>query len=167
MKYQRFEDAPVWSAAQDLFVRFDGIAGHPGFRGPGDLADQLLRAGLSVSNNIAEGFESGTTEQTITFLYYARGSAGEVRSVLRVLAKLERFHDLKSQISDLIAHSESVSRQLRAWANSLQNSEIAGQRRLNEHSRATYTQRSRARAFADSLKHRFPAPGTDPDIPAT
>ena len=43
--------------------------------------------------------------------------------------------------------AESCSRQLRAWADSLQNSDIKGQRHLNEQSRATYDQQRRADVF--------------------
>ena len=50
-----------------------------------ELRDQLERAGLSVSNNIAKGFERGSTNELLAFLYIARGSAGEVRSILNVL----------------------------------------------------------------------------------
>ena len=45
------------------------------------LRDQIERAALSVSNNIAEGFERGTTNELLAFIYIARGSAGEVRSI--------------------------------------------------------------------------------------
>jgi hypothetical protein len=90
---------------------------------------------MSVSNNIAEGFERGTTQETLTFLYIARGSCGETRSVLCLCERLPAFSDLRSEISDLKAKGEGVSRQLRAWCNSLQNSDIRGQRYLNERSR--------------------------------
>ena len=43
------------------------------------------RAALSVSNNIAEGFERGTTNELLQFIYIARGSAGEVRSMLALI----------------------------------------------------------------------------------
>jgi len=46
------------------------------------LRDQIERAALSVSNNVAEGFERGTTNELLMFIYIARGSAGEVRSML-------------------------------------------------------------------------------------
>jgi hypothetical protein len=88
-----------------------------------------------VSNNIAEGFERGTTQELITFLYIARGSAGEVRSMLLLLDRLPPFADLKSQISDLKSQAEQISRQLRAWSDSLQNSTIRGQRYLTDKSR--------------------------------
>lgn len=100
MKYRRFEDLPVWQEAAGLaramyeFTALEALRRHPGLR------DQLERAALSVSNNIAEGFERGTTNELLSFLYISRGSSGEVRSMLRVLEGWVAFGDLKSQISD-------------------------------------------------------------------
>jgi four helix bundle protein len=58
------------------------------FRRQRALRDQIERAALSVANNIAEGFERGTTQELITFLYIARGSAGEVRSMCCLIEPL-------------------------------------------------------------------------------
>jgi four helix bundle protein len=125
----------------------------------GDLRDQLQRAVLSISNNIAEGFERGTTEDLLWFLYIARGSAGEVRNALLLAQGLERRRILRSQISDLgsqirglIPRCESISRQIRGWADSLQNSDIRGQRHLNDASRSAYDQGRRTREFLDKLQ---------------
>jgi four helix bundle protein len=82
---------------------------------------------LSVSNNIAEGFERGTTNELLAFLYIFRHSAGEVRSMLCFMERRQAFVNFKSQISHLKTIAESCSRQLRAWADHLQNSEIKGQ----------------------------------------
>jgi 23S rRNA-intervening sequence protein len=90
---------------------------------------------VSVSNNIAEGFERGTTQELLTFIYIARGSAGETRSMLLLLDRLPTFISLKAEIESLRALAESVSRQLRGWAGSLQNSEIKGQRYLTDKTR--------------------------------
>jgi hypothetical protein len=90
---------------------------------------------MSISNNVAEGFERGTTQETLTFLYIARGSSGETRSVLHLCERLPGLADLKSEISDLKTMAEKISRQLRAWCESLQNSGIRGQRYLTNKSR--------------------------------
>jgi len=90
---------------------------------------------VSVSNNIAEGFERGTTQELLTFIYIARGSAGEVRSMLCLLERLPIFANLKSEISNLKLRAEEISRQLRGWADSLQNSQIKGQRYLTNKSK--------------------------------
>ena len=65
MKYHRFEDLAVWQAAADLLVRIFSWTTHQWFRGKGDLANQLQRASLSVSNNVAEGFERGSTNELL------------------------------------------------------------------------------------------------------
>lgn len=103
MKYDRFEDLPVWQAAADAAAKMLHWTTLAWFRGKGDLANQLQRATLSISNNIAEGFERGTTNELLQFLYIARGSAGEVRSMLGVMERMDEAIDLKSQISNLNA----------------------------------------------------------------
>jgi four helix bundle protein len=152
MTYERFEDIPVWQAAISLGERVFSLTADRAFAGQGDLANQLQRAGLSISNNVAEGFERGSTNELIAFLYYARGSAGEVRSILCLLERMQRFGHLKSQISDLKSMAESCSRQLRGWADHFQNTPIRGQRHLNEETRADFEQSRRADAFRQKLQ---------------
>lgn len=152
MKYERFEELPVWQAAADLSVRIFSWTTHAWFRRKGDLSNQLQRASLSVSNNIAEGFERGSTNELLQFLYISRGSAGEVRSMLCVIERMDAPNDLKSQISDLKSCGESISRQICGWANSLQNSEITGQRHLNDTTRQAYEQRRRHNEFQDRIR---------------
>jgi len=152
MKYERFEQVPVWQSAIELARLVFAMTAERAFAWQGDLANQLQRAALSVSNNVAEGFERGSTNELVAFLYYARGSAGEVRSMLCLLERMERFGNLKSQISDLKLLAESCSRQIRAWADHLQNSEIKGQRHLNEQTRETFDQTRRAEAFRQKLR---------------
>ena len=151
MTYERFEDLPVWQASADLAARMFDWTTHAAFRRKGDLANQLQRAALSVSNNIAEGFERGSTNELLQFLYIARGSAGEVRSMLCVMDRMPSFADLKSEISNLKSQSEAISRQIRGWAASLQNSDIPGQRQLNDQTRRVFDQQKRRTAFQEQL----------------
>jgi four helix bundle protein len=167
MKYERFEDLPVWMAAIELADRVYRLTRRRFFAQPGDLRDQLRRAALSVSNNIAEGFERGSTAELLAFLYIARGSAGEVRSMLRftlgVLNSAEvlpglpesEISNLRSDISDIIPVAESCSRQIRGWADSLQNTEIKGQRHLSDRTRREYDSRKRAAAFQREIQQRL------------
>jgi four helix bundle protein len=161
MTYQRFEDLPVWQDAirlaegcEDFLLAAKECITY-------SKRDQLDRCSLSVSNNIAEGFERGTTNELLAFLYIARGSAGEVRSMLCFFERRPTLRDFKSQIANLKSLAESCSRQLRAWADSLQNSEIKGQRHLTEKSRRLDNQKKRSEAFLkelhDSLPHAHPA----------
>ena len=160
MTYDRFEDLPVWQKAAELYEEAEALLGNPAFKVTSGYRDQLDRAALSASNNIAEGFERGTTNELLQFIYIARGSAGEVRSMLTV--KLRRAEqadwpaNLKSQISNLNSIAENCSRQMRGWADALQNSDITGPRHLNDRVRREYGQKQRATAFQKQLLASLP-----------
>ena len=150
MTYKRFEDLPVWKAAISLAVEVYQLTNHRWYAGKADVRDQMRRAALSVSNNIAEGFERGTTNEILTFLYIARGSAGEVRSGCHFcIALLDDgvtcdVPDMKQLIARCIASCEAVSRQIRAWAQSLQDGDIRGHRYLTTQGKLQAAQESRA-----------------------
>ena len=162
--YKRFEDLPVWQAAAALYDRVDDCIDRAPPRLRHSFRGQLERAALSVSNNIAEGFERGSTAELLAFLYIARGSAGEVRSMLTVASRRPYLSNFKAKISALIALAESCSRQIRAWADSLQNSEIAGPRHLNAKTRADYERRQARAAGADAF-HELLRQHLPPDHP--
>jgi four helix bundle protein len=157
MTYQRFEDLPVWQEAAKLYEQTDGLLENAPPRMRPSFRDRLQRAALSVSNNIAEGFERGTTNELLQFIYIARGSSGEVRSMLCLLQRCQWAGHLQSEISNMKSTAESCSRQLRAWADSLQNSEIKGQRHLNDRERRQYDQKQKAAAFQKRLRDLLPA----------
>ena len=156
MTYKRFEDLPVWKDSIRLAEECEDFLlsakNHITF----SKRDQLDRCSLSVSNNIAEGFERGTTNELLAFLCIARGSAGEARSMLIYFSRRPALKDFKSEISNLRQLAESCSRQIRAWADSLQNSDIKGQRHLNQESKANWDKRQTnnegAKSFAETEK---------------
>lgn len=160
MTCERFEDLPVWQKAAELYEQTEDLLENESFKVSRGFRDQLDRAALSVSNNIAEGFERGTTNELLAFLYIARGSAGEVRSMLTLKARRAVKRgcsvDLKSQISNLNSTAEACSRQLRGWADSLQNSDIKGQRHLNDRVRAEGEKKQRAAEFQKKLLRQLP-----------
>ena len=83
-KIQCFEDLVIWQKAiefaKDVYVvtEKDGIAKDFG------LKNQLRRAAVSISNNIAEGFERRSRKEYLNFLNIAKGSAGESRNLLHI-----------------------------------------------------------------------------------
>ncbi len=152
MKYHCFEELPVWNDAIEVAVSVFALTASSSFRGHAGTRNQLENAAVSVSINIAEGFKRGTTQETLTFLYIARGSAGEVRSMRRLLNRFDSFSELKSGIPDLIGRALSVSRQLRSWADSMQNSDIRGQRYLTDRSRRSAKDARERAEFLEELR---------------
>ena len=72
-KYDRFEDLPVWQEAARLYNEVLDLFETPDLRLSSGFRNQLDRAALSVSNNIAEGFERSTTSELLAFIAIARG----------------------------------------------------------------------------------------------
>jgi four helix bundle protein len=149
--YERFEQLPVWQASIELAVQVYAFTGTSAFQRQHNLRDQLERATVPISNNIAEGFERGTDQELLAFLYIARGSAGEVRSMLCLMQRLEGFRVLESEILNLKSGAESVSKQLGAWIRSVQNSGLKGQRYVTDRTwKANETDRQR-KEFLEKL----------------
>ena len=124
--YRQFEDLPVWQRAIDLACQIYDVTESDSFRRRFSLRDQMERSSLSVSSNIAEGFERGTKPDFLNFLYIARGSAGELRSQLHFCALRE--------LIDRQAHSRlrglclNVSKQLGGFTAYLRDADVRGQR---------------------------------------
>jgi four helix bundle protein len=135
MKYSTFEELPVWKAAIEFALDVFSFTARADFRGLGDTKGQLERAALSISNNIAEGFERGTTNELISFLYISKGSCGESRSLSRLCERVLKFDNFKSEILNLINKAQIISKQLNGWLESLKNSDIKGVRYLTDKER--------------------------------
>ena len=152
MGYKRFEDLLVWQASVELALATYAMTAQPAFRRQRSLRDQLERAALSVSNNIAEGFERGTNQELLSFLYIARGSAGEVRSMRCLLERMPALRDLESGILNLKSSAEGISRQLGAWIRTLRDSELKGQRYVTEKTRRASQARQEREEFLRRLE---------------
>jgi four helix bundle protein len=135
VKYSNFEDLPVWKAAIEFALKLFDFTNRADFRGFGDTKNQLERAAVSISNNIAEGFERGSNTELIQFLYISKGSSGECRSMLRLCDTATRFSNFKSEISNLITRAVGISKQLNGWIESLKDSKIKGSKFLTKKER--------------------------------
>ncbi len=114
MLIRSFEDIIAWKKSQDLAVEIYKIFGKSkdfGFR------DQICRASLSISNNIAEGFDRDSKKEFIRFLYYAKGSCSEVKSMLYLGERLSYLN--KDQRHELQGTCDQISRIIRGLIKSL------------------------------------------------
>lgn len=105
-KQTSFEDLNVYKDALSLMVRVYEILQKDQLKKEFSLADQMKRATLSISNNVAEGFERETDKELIRFLYFSKGSAGEVRNILNVLIAInyideDEYKELRNKVMDI------------------------------------------------------------------
>lgn len=86
MKITKFEDIIAWQKAKLLTSTIYKI-----FQNCKDYSfkDQIQRASISIMNNIAEGFERKGDKQFKHFLYIAKGSSGEVRSMIYIAHEMK------------------------------------------------------------------------------
>ncbi len=107
MKYNQFEDLPVWQQSRQFLKRVYVLTRlNQSLVKDYSLVDQLRRAATSVMLNISEGFERGGNKEFANFINIAKGSAGEVRSILYILLDNgyiteANFNDAKKEIVDL------------------------------------------------------------------
>ncbi len=81
-KFKSFEEITSWQKSRLFNKRIYEITENISFKRDFDLVRQIRRASISISSNIAEGFERNTDKEFVYFLYVSKASAGEVRSQL-------------------------------------------------------------------------------------
>ena len=92
-RIERFEDIIAWQKAKVHTIQIYKLFEQSKDYG---LKDQIQRASVSIMNNIAEGFERKGNKEFSHFLYIAKGSCGEVRSMLILAKELKKLSDRES-----------------------------------------------------------------------
>ena len=113
----RFEDLEIWKAAAELAVKFHRLADDLDERRFFRYAEQLRAAGLSLSNNIAEGSGSTHKREFMQFLNIARRSLFEDASMLLVFEKLALLG--AGEADNLLANCDVLSRKITNFSRSL------------------------------------------------
>lgn len=103
----RFQDLEVWKLAKDLAKIVYKLADTAHFKNDFGFIDQIRRATISVSSNIAEGEESGSVRSNLKYLRIAKASNAEVRSqaiIANEIGYLDKEEkDRIVELSDLIS----------------------------------------------------------------
>lgn len=111
MVYKRFEELPVWQDARRVVSGiYDLLSRNEKLRRDFSLSDQLKRAGYSIMLNISEGFERDSNKEFAYFLNIAKGSAGEVRSILYIIE--DNKYAQVSELTQVRYEVEMISTQL-------------------------------------------------------
>ncbi len=114
MKIIKFEDIIAWQKSQDFAVEI-----YSSFKESKDwdFRNQICRATVSISNNIAEGFDRSSNADFKRFLYMSLASCSEVKSMLILAKRLEYLNEKTSKT--LILQSEEISKIINGFIKSL------------------------------------------------
>ena len=120
-KIESFEDLMVWQKGIELVKQVYLLTGEGSLSKDFGLKDQIRRAAVSVPTNIAEGYERASRKEYLLFLNIAKGSAGEVRSLLRVALEVgyldrARYGQLRESVLELSRYLSNHIRALKATA---------------------------------------------------
>lgn len=159
---RQFEDLLAWQKARELTKFIYDISKYRNFDVDRGLQDQIRRAAVSVMSNIAEGFESGTRQEFLNYLYIAKASAGEVR------AQLYAAHDIGYLNIETFKHLSSLavgcSRLIASFIKSLKQSQFGGVQFKKEKSKAQMERDEFDAAAAKYLEERKKNPAAEFDI---
>lgn len=114
MTIKKFQEIIAWQKAIDLAVEVYKL-----FHNSKDFGfkDQICRAAVSISNNIAEGFDRSSDADFARFLYIAKGSCSELQSMAYLAQKLN-YIDIYIKVK-LENQSDEVSKLLRGLIKSI------------------------------------------------
>jgi four helix bundle protein len=116
-RFISFEEIISWQKARNFNIRLYQITENLKFKADFDLSRQIRRASISITSNIAEGFERSTDKEFKYFLFVAKASAGEVRSQLYLALDLNYIN--KDDFEQLLADISEVSKLLNGLINYL------------------------------------------------
>lgn len=110
-KFDSFEKIRSWQKAREFNKRIYLVTEEERFKRDFGLARQIRRASISVSSNIAEGFERNSDKEFVHFLFVAKALAGEVRSQLYLAYDLDYVDEplFKELISEISKISQLIS----------------------------------------------------------
>lgn len=159
-RYKHFEELPVWQQAARVYNCVLDLPEQPSLPLSPGFRNQLDRAALSILNNIAEGFERVTTNELLAFIAIARGSAGEVRSMIAVVRNRPKLKPILHRLEEIRTLAESCGKQLNGWTSSIEASPVQGKRHLTpavrEEKRTVEAAKNFRLNFLKSLKPEHP-----------
>jgi four helix bundle protein len=122
----RFEDIEAWQLGRELKRQVYALSKAGEFAKDFALKDQIRRAAISVTANIAEGFEREGNREFLQFLSTSKGSCGEVQDHL--YTALDETYITQQQFENLYGTAAEVGRKIGAFMKYLQQTAIRGRK---------------------------------------
>jgi len=118
MEYGTFEDLEVYKSAREFRENIYSLAKQLPEYEKYNLADQMRRAAVSLTNGIAEGYGRFHYQENIQFLRQSRGSLKELIDDINVCidenyADLNRLNNLKEEGYELLKKLNGYIKYLR------------------------------------------------------
>lgn len=123
-RIERFEDLDAWKKGRELRRAIYACSRNGAFGKDFALSDQIRRSAVSITSNIAEGFERGGNKEFVQFLADSKGSCGEVRDQL--YAALDEKYISAAQFETLCRQALEISRMISGLMRYLRQSELRG-----------------------------------------
>ena len=124
MKIEKFEDIIAWQKSRELTKDIYAITSLGFFEKDYTLKEQIRRSSISISSNIAEGFERGGNKEFIHFLYIAKASCAELRSQLYIALDLGYTNEI--QFQEIYNKAVEINKIITGLINYLKSSDIKG-----------------------------------------
>lgn len=113
MQYKNFEELPIWKLAREIVnLIYKIIRSSDQLNKDQRLKGQLIGAGISLMNNIAEGFDSDSNKEFARFLIYSQRSTSEIMSMTYVLKDV---YNLINEADELYQKSLEERKQLKGF----------------------------------------------------
>ena len=119
MNYKRFEELPCWNKARELCQAVFSLINQGGFIKDFGFRNQIWNASGSVMDNIAEGFEDGSTREFIKFLGYSQRSCSEIQSQLYRAFDCQYIH--QEQFTEVYSLASECRKQIKGFRKYLRN----------------------------------------------
>jgi four helix bundle protein len=123
-RIERFEDIEAWKKGRELRRTVYACSRQGAFGKDYALRDQIRRSAVSITSNIAEGFERGGNKEFTQFLANSKGSCGELRDQL--YAALDEQYISADEFKSLCAQALEISRMISGLMQYLKQSEMRG-----------------------------------------
>jgi len=109
MNITRFENLDCWKEARILVSAvYQAAREGKTFKQDYRFRDQITAAAVSIMSNVAEGFSRRSDREFTQFLFIAKGSCGEVQSLLYVA--VDQAYISKAEFTRLYEHTEVVAK---------------------------------------------------------
>ena len=121
MHYKNFEELPCWNQARELSRALSEMINHTDLRKDFSLRDQAWKACGSIMDNIAKGFDNGSSSEVSRSLGYAQRSCSELQSQL--YRALDCTYITQNQFEALYASATECRNNIKRFRNYLHSNQ--------------------------------------------